>query len=734
MSDTRPEATPRPLLEAIAGLPRMAGTLETALPLALEIACAGTPFALGRARVHGRPGTRTASTDPSPSEDWFATLPERRVAAVRKAGTATPLPAGLGGESRLRIVRLSGTCPGEVESAARRAGLRWAVAMDVLAEGRVSASLQLFSEAALEEESELVGALRLLLGQLEQIATRARLRAAVQTAARHARGQAAELESLASRLEIREAQLENVRTELAELEAERELRKYREAREPFRSVPELHGDIRPYRDDADSRGDPARGAAAGPGENAGRSAASASGPAPTDAPPAALPAGQPLTRAALRDLLIDARTDLPRQPILEDRIEQAIRRRQRSPKHLFAVLAVAADGLDRVALEVDSQGLDVVVTAMARRIVGQVRDADTVAHLDEATFVVVLEEIRVLDEAVRVAERIVKELQRPIWAGSHEARLGVRVGIVFGGPAYDRAQPVMRDAVSALARAEPREAPVAVFDEAAQHEEEIRRRIEVELGAALAADQLYLEYQPIVSLTDGRIRGIETFLRWKHPEHGMIPPDQFIPVAAASPMIHDLGVFLLERTCEQVRRWQEALGRTIPTIDINVTARQLFHERTAARVREIVARFGLDPGQFRFDISEADLMKDPVRSAAALERVRALGCRIAIDDFGTGFSSLKHLHALPIDAVKIDRSFVSGTDGKGNLSVARTIVELARYLDAEVIAEGVETRDQFRVLRSMGCGQAQGYLFSPPVAPSKLGELLREGYPIETGA
>jgi EAL domain-containing protein (putative c-di-GMP-specific phosphodiesterase class I) len=273
-----------------------------------------------------------------------------------------------------------------------------------------------------------------------------------------------------------------------------------------------------------------------------------------------------------------------------------------------------------------------------------------------------------------------------------------------------------------------------VFDEAAQHEEEIRRRVEVELGEALAGDQLYLEFQPIVSLQDGRIDGIEAFLRWRHPEHGLIPPDQFIPIAAQSPLIHDLGVWLLERSCEQVKAWQKVLSRPVPTIDLNVTARQMLHERTAGRVRDIVARHGLRCEQFRFDISESDLMANPPATVRALQEIRKLGCRIAIDDFGTGFSSLRLLHAMPIDAVKIDRSFVSGgkKTGSDQLAVARTIVQLARTLEAEVIAEGVETHDQFRFLRSIGCGSAQGYLFSAPVAGPRIVELIRDGYPLET--
>jgi EAL domain-containing protein (putative c-di-GMP-specific phosphodiesterase class I)/GGDEF domain-containing protein len=687
------------LIDSIAAIPSNANTLAAALEQALETVCETSPVVFGRAQIHaGTPG----KNDRESSEFWRSSLPARRSDPVRRAiESEPPLSVDRSGDTGFRHMRLAGATVDPVEGAARKAGMSSVVYLDIRAEGKPAASLQLFTDRVLTESEGLLQVFGVLVSQLEQVAGRDRMRRAVSAAAQHTRRQTAELEMLAVQLESRESKIEKLEIELSELEAESQIQSYR-SRSP--------GDLRVVRvlpDDAPET-------------------------EPADETTAAAQSEQPAGQR-LPDSLYDSRTDLPRREILEDRIDQAIRRRQRSPKNLFAVLAVSAEGLDRVVVESGQDGLDVVTTALSRRLLAQVRNADTVAHLDAATFVVVLEEIRVLDEAVRISERIVKELQRPIWSGSNETQLGVRVGIVFGGPAYDRARSTIRDAVSALTRSLISQTPVAVFDDAAQHEEEIRRRIEVELGQALAEDQLYLEYQPIVSLQDGRIDGIEAFLRWRHPEHGLIPPDQFIPIAAQSALIHDLGVWLLERTCEQVKVWQKALSRAIPTIDLNVTARQLLHERTAGRVRDIVARHGLRCDQFRFDIPECELMQNPAAATVALDAIRKLGFRVAIDDFGTGFSSLRLLHGMPIDAIKIDRSFVSGGKGSDPLAVARTIVQLARSLEAEVIAEGVETRDQFRFLKSIGCGKAQGYLFSAPVKPSRIIELIREGYPLEQG-
>ena len=688
------------LIDSIASIPRTAESVAAALEQSLEAVCANSSVVLGRAQIHtGTPG----DDDRSASDLWYSSLPDRRSDPVRRVvESEQPLSVDRAGETGCRHMRLAGATVDPVEGAARKAGMSSVVYLDILAEGKPAASLQLFTDRALSDADDLIPLLRLLVGQLEQVASRDRLRKAVKAAAQHGRRQVAELEMMAGQIESREARIEKLEIELAESEAEAHLRSYRSRLPTEMQVVNDLSDETPVPEAVDE--------------------------------PLSEPRTVPSEGPGHTEELYDPRTDLPRRKILEDRIQQAIRRRQRSPKNLFAVLAVSADGLDRVLVESGQEGLDVVTTALSRRMLAQVRNADTVAHLDAATFVLVLEEIRVLDEAVRIAERIVKELQRPIWSGSTETQLGVRVGIVFGGPAYDRARSTIRDAVSALTRSQVSQTPVAVFDDATQHEEEIRRRIEVELGQALTDDQLYIEYQPIVSLQDGRIDGIEAFLRWRHPEHGLIPPDQFIPIAAQSPLIHDLGVWLLERTCEQVKAWQKALSRSVPTIDLNVTARQLFHERTASRVRDIVARHGLRCEQFRFDIPESELMQNPVAASTALEAIQKLGCRVAIDDFGTGFSSLRLLHSMPIDAIKIDREFVSSGKGNDHLAVARTIVQLARSLEADVIAEGVETRDQFRFLKSVGCGSAQGYLFSAPVNPARIVELIQEGYPLEQGA
>jgi EAL domain-containing protein (putative c-di-GMP-specific phosphodiesterase class I) len=217
---------------------------------------------------------------------------------------------------------------------------------------------------------------------------------------------------------------------------------------------------------------------------------------------------------------------------------------------------------------------------------------------------------------------------------------------------------------------------------------------------------------------------------------GLVPPADFVPVAESSPLIFEIGNWVLEETCAQVRRWLDRLApRAVPPVAVNVTARQLFHPEFLTRVREILEHHALSGSQVRFDVSETDLMKDASAAAAILDRLHGMGIRVAMDDFGTGYSSLSLLHSLPISALKIDRSFISRPRERlRKWGVARTIVELAKILDLEVIAEGIETREQFLELRSAGCHQAQGFHFAGPVGPPQAEEFIRDGYPLDLEA
>ncbi len=349
---------------------------------------------------------------------------------------------------------------------------------------------------------------------------------------------------------------------------------------------------------------------------------------------------------------------------------------------------------------------------------------------------VITEGIRTIEEALGVADRVQKELRRPFPTARSDVRLDVRIGLALGGPAYDEPDALLADAAAAAVRAANSRERIQVFDRAVEDSHRQDERIRSDLAAALERREFHLEYQPIVSLQDGRITGLETFLRWRHPELGLVPPDQFIPAAADSPLIHDLGFWVLEQACEQINRWRGHLsGVDMPPVGVNVLGRQIFHDGFLGRVREILERHGIQGRQVRLDIGEAELMRDADKAATVLDRLQGMGIGVAIDDFGTGYSSLSLLHDLPVGALKIDRSFISHRREKlRKWGGARTIVELAKILEVEVIAEGIETREQFLALKKAGCTQAQGFHFSGPVSAAKAEGMIRDGYPLDLEA
>jgi len=430
--------------------------------------------------------------------------------------------------------------------------------------------------------------------------------------------------------------------------------------------------------------------------------------------------------------MFDPVTELPLEALFCDRIDQAIRRRTRRPDELFAVLFLELGGLD----EIRRRGGDVseVLLAVGRRLEMHVRRADTIARLGDRLGVL-LEGIDNLEDASQAANRMLRDIARPVPFEATTVTLYGHIGLVLSRTSYDRAEALQHDARVAMRTAVSRNKPIHVFDFAAHENAEKFLRLEGDLRRALDRDEFYLEYQPIVSMDSGRITGLEAFIRWKHPERGLIPPSTFVPVAESSPLIKDIGFWVIERACTQIRSWQDRLGDATPPVGINITARQLYDDELADRVRDILELNNLNGKWIRFDIAESDLMQDASRAAVILSRLQGLGIKVAIDDFGTGYSSLSELHYFPAETLKIDRSFVSRPREKERgWGVAQTIVELAGILGMEVIAEGVETREQFQYLRQLGCGQAQGYLFSGPVDGETAAEIIRDGYPLDLSA
>jgi EAL domain-containing protein (putative c-di-GMP-specific phosphodiesterase class I) len=302
---------------------------------------------------------------------------------------------------------------------------------------------------------------------------------------------------------------------------------------------------------------------------------------------------------------------------------------------------------------------------------------------------------------------------------------GGSVGITLSYTGYERAEDVLRDAAIALYRSrDARQGQYEVFDRDMHAQVMARLRMETDLRHALERGEIRVHYQPIVSLASGRIAGFEALARWAHPVQGMIQPDDFIPLAEETGLILPLGMWVLEEACRELRRWQDAhRGDGAPTMAVNLSAGQFLQADLVEQVERVLRETGIEQGTLKLEITESVLMQHTERVTDTLHRLKALGVQLHIDDFGTGYSSLGYLHRLPLDALKIDRSFVSEAGG-ANLQLVRTIVALAHALGVAVITEGIESPELLRELRALECEFGQGFLFSRPLASGEIEALV----------
>ncbi len=429
----------------------------------------------------------------------------------------------------------------------------------------------------------------------------------------------------------------------------------------------------------------------------------------------------------LHDAFHDALTGLPNRALLIDRLEQLVVRMRRRSYPQFAVLFLDLDGFKVVNDSLGHQTGDQLLIALSRRLERLLRQGDTIARLGGDEFVLLLEDIEDPKHVLELAGRTLEDLQKPFAVNGHDLVTTASIGIAFSGLSSSSAETLLRDADIAMYQAKARgKAGYVVFDESMHTSAMIRMKLEADLRQAAIRHEFELRFQPIVSLQTGRIACFEALLRWNHAERGMVPPDEFIPVAEETRLILPLGLWVLREAAEQLRRWQATYWMSPPlTISVNLSCRQFFQSDLVYQIERILLETGLDARCLRLEITESSIMEQVETALAALSRLKSLGIRLAIDDFGKGYSSLSYLHQFPCNVLKIDRSFISrmGPNGE-NTEIARTIVALAQGLGLEVVAEGIETDYQLAHLRNLGCQYGQGYLFSRPLTGEAAGELL----------
>jgi diguanylate cyclase (GGDEF)-like protein/PAS domain S-box-containing protein len=429
----------------------------------------------------------------------------------------------------------------------------------------------------------------------------------------------------------------------------------------------------------------------------------------------------------------DALTGLPNRAYFLECLEKAMARARRRGVEEIASFGVLFLDLDRFKVINDSLGHlagDELLIATARRLEHCVRPGDTVARLGGDEFTVLLEGIDGSQDATRVAERIGQMLTQSVDVAGYQVHTTASIGIALDAPGYNRPDDLLRDADTAMYRAKAQgRARYQMFDRDMHARALAQLRIETDLRKSIAEERFVLHYQPLVSLQDGHISGVEALIRWNHPNGTLVPPNEFISVAEETGYIVPLGWWVLKQAARQARIWNE--GRPSDAtihISVNLSVRQFTQPQLLEKLGHILREEQTPPRSIVLEITESMLMDTAGSAKATLDGLRALDVGLYVDDFGTGYSSLSYLHHFPLDVLKIDRSFVAAmsTDEK-HTEIVKAVVAVGHALGLSVVAEGVETHDQVVRLRELGCDCAQGYYFYRPMEVEAINALLSQG-------
>ena len=427
----------------------------------------------------------------------------------------------------------------------------------------------------------------------------------------------------------------------------------------------------------------------------------------------------------LHDALHDALTGLPNRTLFTDRLSQAMAFSRRRDDYRFAVLLLDVDRFKTINESLGHMAGDLLLVEVGNRLVSCVRPGDTVARLGGDEFAILLEDFADPEEPIHAAGRIQQALGAAHDLAGTEVFATASVGVAAGSAAYGHPEELLRDADTAMYRAKDMGRARHAFFQPAMHEHaRAQLQLEMDLRRAIDRGELRIAYQPVVSLWSGQVTSCEALVFWEHPARGRIPPGDFIPAAEETGLVVPLGAWALQQACADCRRWNDA-GHAI-SVSVNLSGRQLLQHDVIGDVRRALSLSGLDARRLRLEVTESVIMENAGPAALLLQQLKALSVHLLLDDFGTGYSSLSYLHNFRFDTLKIDRSFVSRLEQSGKQAeIVRTIVSLARALNMEVVAEGVENVQQLQQLQLLQVQSAQGFYFSRSLEAAAFAELLQ---------
>ncbi len=432
----------------------------------------------------------------------------------------------------------------------------------------------------------------------------------------------------------------------------------------------------------------------------------------------------------LHEALHDSLTGLPNRVKFTELLSEAIQNSQRMSSSQFAVMFL---DLDRFKVINDSLGHflgDKLLQTVAKRLKQHLRPRDIVARFGGDEFTILLNNIKDNSNVFEVSERLQREISAPFKIDGHEIFTSVSIGITFFDSRYERPEDILRDADTAMYQAKAAGKAQCKIFEPQMHTTSLNLlQIENDMRRAIERDEFKVYYQPIVDLETQTISEFEALIRWEHPEQGLIPPVDFIPLAEETGLIIPIGKWVLAESCRQIVQWQQQSISPIPlSISVNLSAKQLMHSDLSSQIKDIIAETGINPRSLKLEVTESVVMENAEIALQILSELCALGVRLSSDDFGTGYSSLSYLHRFPFDRLKIDRSFITKMDqDTKSEEIVRSIIILAKNLKMEVVAEGIENEKQYQQLFELGCKLGQGYLFARPLAKAGVEEILKNG-------